>query len=152
QRHGEEHSKLGASAAQGGPSNRPHVSVSLRQIPLIAIAGAAFCAALFLTSSIPHALGQQEQDSRSYLPLSVGSRWELRARSTREPMVLEVTERDGDTYVVRWVNPWVRATFRFRLDGSRVVLAGLDMGQGNAPMPANTVYWDFAKRKGEQWK
>ena len=62
------------------------------------------------------------------------------------------TDRDGDAFVVRWVNPWVQATFRFRIEGSRVLLVGLDMGQGNAPIPPNTAYWDFAGRKGEQWK
>lgn len=88
----------------------------------------------------------------AYLPLAPGTRSELRARNVPDAMVLEVTGRDGDSTVVRWVNPFVRATFRFRLDGSRVVLTGLDMGQGNAAMPPQTVYWDFAPEPGRQWK
>jgi hypothetical protein len=67
-------------------------------------------------------------------------------------MVLEVVDRAGESFVVRWINPWIQATFRFRLQDNRVLLAGLDMGQGNAAMPENTAYWDFGKRKGEQWK
>lgn len=88
----------------------------------------------------------------SYLPLAVGSRWELQSGSASAPMVLEVTGREGEVFVVRWINPFIQATFRFRLDGPRVVLAGLDMGQGNAPMPDGTVYWDFGRREGATWK
>src|SRR5260221_9005800 len=67
-------------------------------------------------------------------------------------MALEVTDRSGDAFVVRWINPWIQATFRFRVQDTRVLLVGLDTGQGNASMPADTVYWDFGKRKGDRWK
>src|ERR1044071_8675086 len=78
-----------------------------------------------------------------YLPLAVGNRWELRARNAADPMVLEVASRDGDAFLVRWTNPFVRATFRFVTDGQRVRLTGLDMGSGLGPIPPDTVYWDF---------
>ena len=95
--------------------------------------------------------GTELQGGGNYLPLAVGNRWELQSRSAPEPMVLEVVGREGDTFVVRWINPFIKATFRFRLEGSRVLMTGLDMGQGNAPMPANTVYWDFGRPKGSRW-
>jgi hypothetical protein len=53
--------------------------------------------------------------------------------------------------VVRWINPFIKATFRFRIEGTRVLMAGIDMGQGNLPMPANTVYWDFGRPSGSRW-
>jgi hypothetical protein len=94
----------------------------------------------------------QPGGSSDYLPLAVGKRWELRSRSAPDPMVLEVTGRDGDAYIVRWINPFVRATFRFRIEGTQAVLVGLDMGQGNAPIPPGTVYWDFGLPEGERWQ
>src|SRR5436190_1555322 len=68
------------------------------------------------------------QRGGDYLPLAVGNRWELRSRTAPDPMVLEVTGRDGNAYVVRWVNPWIKATFRFFKEGDEVHMSGLDMG------------------------
>src|SRR5882672_8680796 len=76
-----------------------------------------------------------------YLPLAPGARWELRSRSAPDPMVLEVVGRDGDAYLVRWVNPFIRATFRFQVRGGEVHMSGLDMGQGMSQIPDSTVYW-----------
>lgn len=88
----------------------------------------------------------------NYLPLVVGNRWELRARNVPDPMVLEVSGRDGSAFIVRWINPFVQATFRFESNGTRITMTGLDMGQGNARMPENTVYWDFGRARGDTWK
>jgi hypothetical protein len=96
------------------------------------------------------AVAQSSQGS-DYLPLAVGNRWELALPAAPSPMVFEVTGRDGDSYVVRWDNPWIKATFRFRPTGDRVLMTGLDMGAGNAPMPAGTVYFDFGAREGGSW-
>ena len=116
-------------------------------LAVVAVATAAVSAGTFSVT----AAAQRPAES-TYLPLAVGNRWELRSPSAPDPMVLEVTGRDANAFIVRWINPFVQATFRFESDGTRVTLAGLDMGQGNAPMPANTVYWDFGRAKGETWK
>lgn len=92
-----------------------------------------------------------QSQAADYLPLAVGNRWELRARNISDPMVLEVTGRDGDAFLVRWINPFVRATFRFIEEDTRVLLTGLDMGSGMGPIPAGTVYWDFGPAKGQEW-
>jgi len=115
---------------------------------MLSRASAVVSIALLAGGSVARA----QEPSGSYLPLAVGNRWELRASTTSDPMVLEVTDRSGDVFVVRWINPWIQATFRFRVQDTRVLLAGLDTGQGNASMPADTVYWDFGKRKGDRWK
>ena len=86
------------------------------------------------------------------LPLEVGSRWELAAAGAARPMRLEVTGRDRDAYVVRWDNPYVNSVFRFRLAGSKVMLAALDMGTGIARMPADTVYFDLDAPEGRSWR
>jgi hypothetical protein len=131
------------------PRNTPRsLVVHIAAVLVVAIGAGALWACSPASSA---AAGVQRGDS-NYLPLAVGKRWELRSRSAPDPMVLEVTGRDGDAYVVRWINPFVRATFRFRLDGAKVVMVGLDMGQGNAPIPAGTVYWDFGLPEGERWQ
>ncbi|HEU0119479.1 MAG TPA: beta-galactosidase, partial [Bryobacteraceae bacterium] len=86
---------------------------------------------------------------RPYWPLEHGARWEL--QSGREQMAFEVTGRDGDIYEVRWDNPWVKATFGFRVSGDKIMLATLDMGQGVVRMPADTAYFDFTRNQGESW-
>lgn len=91
------------------------------------------------------------RDDGDYLPLAIGNRWELRSRTSKSPMVLEVLEREGNAYVVRWDNPWTKATFRFEDDGGRIRMTGLDMGQGLSQIPGDTVYWDFERRQGERW-
>ena len=91
------------------------------------------------------------QGGTDYLPLAPGARWELRSNSARNPMVLEVVGREGDAYLVRWINPFVGATFRFQQRGAEVHMTGLDMGQGMAPIPESTVYWDFGRNKGSRW-
>ncbi len=127
---------------------RPAVLVALMAGVFAATGGGLACGS---RSSAAAAAAEQTPGS-NYLPLAVGNRWELRSRSAAEPMVLEVTGRDGDAFVVRWVNPFVPVTFRFEMKEGRVALVGLDMGQGNAPMPANTVYWDFSLPRGGTWK
>src|SRR4051812_12884250 len=107
---------------------------------------AAVVFAMFAAFVSPNAV------AADYLPLGPGARWELRAPNVPAPMVFEVTGRDGDSFVVRWDNPWVKASFRFREDAGRVLLTGLDMGQGVAPMPGGTVYFDFTARAGATWK
>ena len=87
-----------------------------------------------------------------YLPLQVGNRWELRSANVPNPMVFEVTEKTGDVYRVRWDNPWVKAEFQFQDAGNQILLAGLDLGQGVAPMPGGTVYFDFSGSKGKSWQ
>jgi len=66
-------------------------------------------------------------------------------------MVLRVAGRSGDSVRVRWENPWNRTEFLFIPRGNRVLLSGLDMGNGVAPMPPGTAYFDFDMRQGGSW-
>jgi hypothetical protein len=110
---------------------------------------ASLVGVLTLTSVV---VGAQSRSGGDYLPLGVGNRWELRARNASEPMVLEVTGRDGEAFIVRWINPFIKASFRFVKDGQQIRLTGLDTGQGMGAIPAGAVYWDFALPKGREWK
>ncbi len=125
---------------------------TLTSLPgIVALLALTAAASLLPLASCATSADAEVQGGGNYLPLAVGARWELSSRNASEPMVLEVTGRDGDAFVVRWINPFIKATFRFRVEGARVLMAGLDMGQGNAPIPAGTVYWDFGRAKGSRW-
>jgi len=78
-----------------------------------------------------------------YLPLAEGSQWELRSRTEPDAMRLEVVGREGSAWIVNWVNPWIKAVFRFVKEGDDVHLTGLDMGQGMSAIPPDTIYWSF---------
>lgn len=86
-----------------------------------------------------------------YLPLETGARWTLTSASSPTPMVFEVTDLSEGTATVRWDNPWVEAEFQFARRGTQVLLTGLDMGAGRAPMPPDTVYFDFGPAQGTRW-
>lgn len=66
-------------------------------------------------------------------------------------MAYEVVGKTGETFEVKWENPWVRATFGFRVSGAKILLDSLDMGQGVMKMPPDTAYFDFSKNPGESW-
>ncbi len=86
----------------------------------------------------------------SHWPMPPGARWELALKDSA-PMVFEVTRESGGFARVRWDNPWVKAEFGFRSRADAVELAELDMGQGVAPMPVGTVYFDFGRPIGTSW-
>lgn len=117
--------------------DRLAVSIAAAVLVLVAIA-----------ASLPARTAAQRGD---YLPLAEGSRWELQSRTAPDAMVLEVVGREGGAWIVNWVNPWVKSVFRFVKEGGDVHLTGLDMGQGVMPIPPDTVYWSFDRRKGERW-
>jgi hypothetical protein len=117
-------------------------------LPVVAAAIVAIVSSACETAPAP----AQAQSQGPYLPLEVGHRWELRSSPAGSPMVLQVTARDGDGFIVQWTNPFVpNLRFRFALDGPRVKLTGLDMGTGLGPIPAEVVYFDFSRREGENW-
>jgi len=105
-------------------------------------------------ASIGHGGPAAAQSRGDYLPLAVGNRWELKPSSgSGAPLVLEVTDQSGGTFIVRWQNPWVPdLQFRFVKGDGDVRLAGLDMGRGAGPLPAGTVYFDFKRAKGTTWR
>ena len=87
----------------------------------------------------------------SYLPLQTGSQWDLRSSVANQSMSFSVEMPSGKGYRVKWKNPWVQADFFFEQKGDQILLRALDMGNGVAPMPAETVYFDFGAKTGSQW-
>jgi hypothetical protein len=90
--------------------------------------------------------------SPAYLPLAVGNRWELRSRAHSTPVVFEVTSRSADSFLVRWDNPWVKSVvYGFRPSGHQVLLQSLDLGNGAAQLPEETVYFDLSGTGPKSW-
>jgi hypothetical protein len=107
-----------------------------------------FLAGCLVLSAI--ALSPAFEDS-AYLPLEEGSRWDLKSESTGMSMAFQVEGRAGAIYRVRWENPWTKAQFGFESRGDQILLRTLDMGNGVAPMPDGTVYFDFGVGEGKPW-
>jgi hypothetical protein len=94
-------------------------------------------------------VGALASAQQSYWPLAPGARWEL--KSNNQTMAYEVVRVDRDVYEVRWDNPWVKATFFFKVSGNQIYLDTLDMGQGGMNMPPGTTYFDFGLEQGRSW-
>ncbi|MBN9657928.1 MAG: hypothetical protein J0H49_07105 [Acidobacteria bacterium] len=88
--------------------------------------------------------------SPSHLPLVPGAKWVL-TNPAGQSMTFEVVGREGSAFRVRWQNPWNTADFVLEPSGNKVILKGLDMGQGMANMPPNCVYYDFDLPQGGKW-
>jgi hypothetical protein len=96
-------------------------------------------------------LGSISAGAQSYLPLRAGRQWELRSSAVGQSMTFTVESGSGNSFNVRWQNPWVAALFSFDLRSNQVLLRALDMGNGTAPMPNGTVYFDFGPATGATW-
>jgi hypothetical protein len=95
-------------------------------------------------------LGADSDDSQ-YLPLRVGKKWVLRSKAIASPMVFEVVSKNGDGYHVRWDNPWIPSELTIVPRDGKFYLSQLTMNGQTAPMPDDTLYWDFTAPKGAKW-
>jgi len=117
------------------------------------------CAGIALFLAGLGGCGVLKAQEQSYLPLDPGAQWELRSNASSQPMIFTVEnsvgtrsdDKAGQVARVDWQNPWVKAKFIFRVAGKRVLLDGLDMGNGLATMPSGTTYFDFDERTGARW-
>jgi hypothetical protein len=105
---------------------------------------------LLLALAGPAVKGQAQQ---SYLPLVVGNRWELVSSADRKPMVYEVTQEKGGSYLVRWENPFVAGVvYGFRPETGGVSISSLNLGSGDMNLPEGIMYFDFSQSPGGTWK
>ena len=122
----------------------------------------ALATALGLAACIPSDSGADvsvggpllEGDS-NYLPLAVGSRWELRstAKDFRDrPIVLEVVERERAGYRIRFTNPWNTVDWVLDPRGVRHYLAAVRIEGKDIDMPDDTLYFDMGAQQGRSWK
>ena len=87
-----------------------------------------------------------------YLPLAEGTRWVLKNPGFKQPVVLEITGRDGTAYRVRFSSPWASNDWNLEARGGKVYLTGYGQDGQVAPLPSDTLYFDFTSREGTNWK
>ena len=92
-----------------------------------------------------------EPDQSDYLPLAKGKRWVLRSPTVGSPIVLEVTEKRGDDYRLRFDNPWVKSELLLRPKGGKYYLTGLTMNGQTAPVSGEALYFDLGAPEGKTW-
>lgn len=106
-----------------------------------------FLALLILVSAtLPEASAQSK-----YLPLRPGNRWTLRHPSVPQPITIEVLERSGNEYHIRFSSPFGNNEWLLRPDGESYYLTKYGMNGQLAPLPANTLYFDFAAKPHQKW-
>jgi hypothetical protein len=102
---------------------------------------------LFLVcATVPSASGQSK-----YLPLRPGNRWVLRHPSVPQPITIEVLERSGNEYHVRFSSPFGNNEWMLRPEGESYYLTKYGGNGQLAPLPADTLYFDFAAKAHQQW-
>ncbi len=104
----------------------------------------AFCSIWFVE-------GMAQKAAADYLPMEIGRTWELHSPAVEKPIVFEVVGRAGAAYRVRWDNPWVPAELQFVPSGTRILLQGIDMGQGVYTLPDPLPYFDFGAAENATW-
>lgn len=92
------------------------------------------------------------QPGATYLPVRQGARWTLRSPASKEPIVLEILEHRGNEFLLRFDNPWLDSTMGFVQRDGKYFVTSVDMGAGRAPMPADTLYFDFTSPQGTTWR
>jgi len=86
-----------------------------------------------------------------YLPLASGDRWTLRNPSVPVPITIEVLDKSGDEYHIRFASPFGTNEWMLRPQGERYILTKYGGNGRLADLPADTVYFDFSARNGQSW-
>jgi hypothetical protein len=87
-----------------------------------------------------------------YLPLEVGNKWVLRNAGSRKPVVIEVVSQDGGSYHISFSNPWGANDWGLEARGNKVFMTGYGANGQLAPVPDETVFFDFSTRSGASWE
>jgi hypothetical protein len=91
-------------------------------------------------------------ENDQYLPLSVGAKWVLRHPRENASITIEVLERDGDGYRVRFTSPWATNDWTLKAsDGKRYYMTGYGAGGNMMQLPGETLFFDFTAGEGKKW-
>jgi hypothetical protein len=86
-----------------------------------------------------------------YLPLQANTRWVLKNPRTATPVTIEVVSKNGDTYRVRFSDPWGENEWDIEKRNSTVYMTAYGQNGKLAPMPPNTAFFNFSPGQGEKW-
>jgi len=112
-------------------------------------------ASLFLSAApVPPPRGEAsapEAEQSDYLPLAKGRKWILRSPTVGQPIVLEVVEKRGDQYRLKFDNPWINSELTLRPSSGKYYLTALTMNGQTASLPGETLYFDLTAPEGKTW-
>ncbi len=93
----------------------------------------------------------KDQSTADFLPLHLGSKWILRNAKSGKQIVLTVESAHDGIETVKFQNPWMTSSFVFEQHGGAYVLKALRILGLEAPMPPDTIYFDFSAPQGASW-
>lgn len=93
----------------------------------------------------------KDEATADFLPLHLGNRWTLRNAKSGKQIVLTVESAHDGIETVKFQNPWMTSSFVFEQHGGVSILKALRILGLEAPMPPDTVYFDFAAPQGASW-
>jgi hypothetical protein len=94
----------------------------------------------------------RDQSTADFLPLHLGNKWTLRNAKSGKQIVLTVESAHDGVETVKFQNPWMTSSFIFEQHGGAYVLKALRILGLEAPMPPDTVYFDFTAPQGASWQ
>lgn len=97
--------------------------------------------------------GRQDSASQSaqYLPLSVGAKWVLSHPRENAKITIEVLERDGEGYRIRFASPWSTNEWTLKALDGKYYMTSYGAGGKVMPLPEETLFFDFAAGEGKKW-
>jgi hypothetical protein len=86
-----------------------------------------------------------------YLPLDEGRKWTLQSSVTRQPIVIEVLDRQGPGYHIRFSSPFGTNEWLLEPRGEKYYLTKFGANGQLADLPGDTLYFDFSARERANW-
>lgn len=99
--------------------------------------------------AIPEAMAQV--DPGDYLPLAQGKTWVLRNAKQSRPIEIEVVGEQSGEYHIRFTSPWNTADWQLTPRNGVVAMTGYGANGQTAPLPGDTVFFDFVSNQGKSW-
>lgn len=86
-----------------------------------------------------------------YFPLRSDAHWTLKSPGVTAPVEIAVVGQEGSEYLVRFTSPFGVNEWRLNPRGDRYYLTGFGNDRQLAPLPADTLYFDFGAQVRSRW-
>jgi len=84
--------------------------------------------------------------------MEVGNKWTLRsAASPGKPVVIEVLERNGNQFLVRFSSPFGASEWMLQPIGNKYYMTKFGVDGKFMDLPAGSLYFDFDAQPGQSW-
>ena len=105
----------------------------------------------FVLCAIASLNASSAPDAASYLPLTGGHKWVLRAPGQPAPAVFQVIQTAGNQATMQAITPWGSSEWTLTPVSGRFEITAFGTGGNMAPLPDHPVYLDFSSPAGTQW-